>query len=151
MNKYRPITLNRRAKYDYDIKDRLLAGLVLLGTEVKSVRAGKAELKGAFATLKDNELWLNNASIPPFQASQPASSYQPERTRKLLVHRSELRKLNQNQQSGLSIIPLSLGLQGGYVKAELGLGRGKKVQDKRQTIKKRMAERETRRRVKRGA
>lgn len=149
MNKYRPITINRRAKYDYDIQERLLAGVVLLGTEVKSVRHGKAELKGAFATLRNDELWLNNATIPPWQAGQVKAEYDWERARKLLAHKSEIKKLTSARQNGLSIVPMSLGVQSGFIKAELGIGRGKKVHDKRQTIKRRMAEREAQRHNKR--
>jgi len=149
MKKYQPITTNRRAKYDFAITDSLLAGIVLLGTEVKSIRNGRADLKGAFATLKNDELWLNNAFVPPYQTGRNLEGYDPSRARKLLVHKRELKKLTAAQQSGLSIVPLSLGAQGGFLKTEVGIGKGKRKQDKRETIKRRAAEREASRHIKR--
>lgn len=145
MKNYRPITLNRRARHDYAVDDRLLAGISLLGTEVKSAKAGKADLKGAFAGFIKHELWLNNATIPPFQPGQASASYDPQRARKLLLHKSELNKIRSAVQTGKQAVPLSLGLQHGFIKIELGLGKGKRHGDKRETIKRREASRESRR------
>lgn len=142
MRKYHAITLNRRAKYDYAVVDRLLAGISLLGTEVKSIRQGKADLKGAFVTLKDRELWLNNAFIPPHQTAQKSPGYNPARARKLLVHKRELRKLDAARQKGLQLVPLSLGKQGRFLKAEIAIAKSQAKYDKRETIKKRTAQRE---------
>ena len=148
MKKYRPITINRRAKYDYDLHDRLLAGIALVGTEVKSVRLGKADLKGAFASLKNDELWLNNVTIPPYQPAHAPENYDALRARKLLIHKKELKKITAARQNGAQLVPTSIGAQGRFIKVELGLGTSRKKYDKRQVIKKRTDERESRRSLK---
>ena len=151
MGSYKAITINRRAKHDYDIAETMLTGLVLIGTEVKSVRNGRADLKGSFASLKNDELWLNNAHIPAWQIQEASKSFDPTRTRKILIHKRELKKITAAKQNGQSFIPISIGLQHGFIKLELGLGKGRKKYDKRESIKKRSAAREASGRVKRSA
>ena len=148
MKKYRPITINRRAKFDYDLDDRLLCGIALIGAEVKSIRQGKADLKGSFASIKDGELWLNNVTIPPYQPAHAPENYDGLRARKLLVHKKELKKVTAAKQNGLQLVPLSIGKQGRFIKVELGLGASRKKHDKREAIKKRSDERESRRSIK---
>lgn len=147
MPNYHPIARNRRATYDYEIKERLLAGVVLRGPEVKSVRAGHVSLKGAFANFHNNELWLNNVHISPYPPAhdQPQD---PDRTRKLLLHKKQIDQLNSQKQSGLQIVVCSIGLSGPYIKVELGIGHSKKRHDKRETIKRRQASREAQRSIK---
>ncbi|HEX9679200.1 MAG TPA: SsrA-binding protein SmpB [Candidatus Saccharimonadales bacterium] len=148
MRAYNPITINRRAKYDYAITDRIIAGISLQGPEVKSVRLGRADLKGGFATLSGGELWLNNLHIPLYQPAGEQLGSQPDRRRKLLIHKRQLKKVEALKQSGLNLIPLSIGKQGRFIKLELGIGRGKKRYDKRHSIKQRMADREALQKIK---
>lgn len=138
---------NRRASFDYQLEDKLVAGLVLSGSEVKSVKAGHASLKGSFVTLRDGEAWLNNAHITPYQPGGHASTPDPTRTRKLLLHRKQLLELSTSRQEGMQLVPLALVQDGRLVKLELALGRGKKRYDKRETIKRRTAERDADREV----
>lgn len=133
---------NRRASYDYQIGDTLVAGLVLRGPEVKSIKMGHASLKGSFVALKDGEAWLNNAQVTPYQYSGGKNMPDPTRSRKLLLHQKELQQLQEAKQAGLSIVPLALGGERTYVKLEIGLGRGKKRYDKRETLKRQTQERE---------
>ncbi len=133
----RDITVNRRAFHDYFIDERYEAGLVLTGSEVKSLRAGKANLKDSYARFFGNELFLVGAHISPYG---PASQFghEPERHRKLLLHARELEKLTGKiKERGLTLIPLRLYWVKGRAKAELGLGRGKKLHDKREAIRER--------------
>lgn len=132
---------NRRANFDYEIQERLLAGIVLRGPEVKSIRRGAVSLKSAFANFMNGELWLNNMHVSPYPPAQ-SQNHDANRPRKLLLHQKQLDELFKQKQSGLNIVICSVGLAGGYIKAELGIGRGKKQYDKRQTIKKRQADRE---------
>ena len=125
------------------------AGLVLTGSEIKSVRAGKVSLKGAFAVLRRGELWLEGMSISPYESGGYAN-HTPDRQRKLLLHRREIRKLiGAVEQRGHALIPLDLHLRGGYAKLTLALGTGKRLHDKREDIKRRDAEREMARAVRR--
>lgn len=142
------LTQNRKARHDYTILDRLEAGIVLVGTEVKVVRDGKASLTGAFASVdKAGELVLNNLTIPPYDFGN-RFNHDSLRTRKLLVHRAELRRLKaQVEQKGNTLVPLSLYLVKGRVKVELGICRGKAVEDKRETIKRRDADRDAQRAI----
>ena len=138
----RDISVNRRAFHDYAIGERYQAGLVLTGSEVKSLRAGRANLKDAYARFFGEELFLVGAHISPYA---PASQFghDPERNRKLLLHRLELDRLRTRiQERGLTLVPLRLFWQDGRAKAELGLGRGKKFYDKRATIKEQTEKRE---------
>ncbi len=138
----RDITVNRRAFHDYHIDERYEAGLVLVGSEVKSLREGRANLKDAYARFFGNELFLVGAHISPYG---PASQFghDPERNRKLLLHAREIDKLRGKiKERGLTLVPLRLYWSKGRAKVELGLGRGKKTHDKREAIKARMQRRE---------
>jgi SsrA-binding protein len=137
---------NRRATFDYEITDRLVAGLVLSGDEVKSIKAGHASLKGSFVILRDNEAYLSNAHITPYQHAANPDKLDPIRNRKLLLHRRQLDELIEHKQSGESVVATALLLERNFVKLEIGIGRGKKRYDKRQSIK----ERDTSRDVARG-
>lgn len=136
------IASNRRARHDYTILDTYEAGIALLGTEVKSLRAGRASLVDAFAQEKDGEIYLHGLHIPEY-AHGTWTNHEPRRTRKLLLNRVEINRLiGKLKESGLTLIPLSLYFSDGWAKVELGLARGKKAYDKRQAIAKRDAERE---------
>ncbi|SEP47948.1 MULTISPECIES: SsrA-binding protein SmpB [Amycolatopsis] len=136
------IASNRKARHDYSILDTYEAGLVLQGTEVKSLRDGKASLADAFATVDDGEVWLRNVHIPEYTQGT-WTNHTPRRTRKLLLHRSEIEKLiGKTKESGLSLVPLSMYFKDGKVKVEIALAKGKKAYDKRQTLAKRDAERD---------
>jgi len=136
------IASNRKARHDYTILDTYEAGLVLMGTEVKSLRLGRASLVDSFATVDDGEVWLRGLHIPEYDRGT-WTNHEPRRTRKLLLHKSEiLRLIGKTKESGLSLVPLSMYFKDGKVKVELGLGRGKKAYDKRQAIAKRDADRE---------
>ena len=136
------IASNRKARHDYSIHDTFEAGIALTGTEVKSLRAGRASLVDGFATITDDELWLRNVHIAEY-AEGTWTNHAPRRVRKLLVHRMELDRLSAKlKEGGLALIPLSMYFKEGRVKVELGLGRGKKSYDKRQYMAKRDADRE---------
>jgi SsrA-binding protein len=139
------IAQNKKARHEYAIVDVYEAGLVLTGTEVKSLRLGRASLVDGFATIDDGEMYLRNVHIPEYlQGSW--TNHEPRRTRKLLLHREEIARLiGKTQESGLTIIPLSLYFTAGKVKVELALARGKKSYDKRQDLAKRDADREVQR------
>ena len=139
------IAQNKKARHDYHIEDVVEAGLVLTGTEVKSLRLGRASLVDAYAIQRGDELWLQGMHIPEYTHGT-WTNHEPRRTRKLLLHRSEIEKLIRAvDQHGVSLIPLSLYFKDGYAKIELATGRGKKAYDKRQAIAKRDADREARR------
>ena len=127
---------NRRARHDYDLGAGLLVGLELTGAEVKSLRRGHGHLRGAYVTVKDNELWLINATITGDSGIQIDETGQT-RARKLLAKRSEIDRLIANKQQGQTIVPLELLTKGRYIKLRIASGRGKKLYDKRQTLKKR--------------
>ena len=136
------IASNRRARHDYTILDTYEAGIALTGTEVKSLRAGRASLVDSFAQEKDGEIFLYNLHIPEY-AMGTWTNHEPRRTRKLLLHRDEIRRLiGKTRESGLTLVPLSLYFSNGWAKVELGLARGKKSYDKRQALAKRDAQRE---------
>jgi len=140
---------NRKARFDYQILESVEAGIELLGIEVKAIRAGQANLTGSFALIRGGELWLTNADIPPYQAKNTAPEYDPKKTRRLLVSKEEIQTLaNRLQSEHLTIVPLKLYNKGGLIKIELGLARGKKKADKRETIKRRDVSREVGRRLK---
>jgi SsrA-binding protein len=136
------IARNRRARHDYHIEDTFEAGLVLTGTEVKSLRMGRASLTDGFAQISDGEAWLHNVHIPEYlQGSW--TNHTPRRIRKLLLHRSEIDRLvSKTTEQGLTLVPLSLYFKDGHVKAEIALARGKRTYDKRQDLAKRDAARE---------
>lgn len=139
------VAQNRKARHDYHIGDRVEAGIVLLGTEVKSLRAGRASLADAFATIDDGEVWLRNAHIPEY-AFGSDKNHAPRRNRKLLLHRREIEKLEREiAHSGRTLVPLSLYFSDGYAKVELAVATGKKDWDKRQTIAERDVNRDIQR------
>jgi SsrA-binding protein len=140
----RDAAVNRQASHNYFLLEKFEAGVVLAGTEVKSIRDGRANLKDAYGIVKDGELWLLNAHIGPYQHGN-IYNHEPLRTRKLLVHKLELRKLTGKlQQKGLTLIPTRLYFRNGRVKCELALAKGKQLWDKRETERRRTADREAR-------
>jgi SsrA-binding protein len=139
------IATNRRARHDYDIVDEWEVGLVLTGSEIKSLRAGKANLKDSFAHLRDGELWLVNAYIGPYSYAREGG-HQPERTRKLLMHRHQLDRIAGSlAEKGLTLVPMRLYLKDGRAKLQLGLGKGKRTIDKRADLRKKEHDREMQR------
>jgi SsrA-binding protein len=143
------IARNRRARHDYHIEDTVEAGLVLTGTEVKSLRAGRASLTEAFAQISGDELWLHGLHIPEY-AQGTWTNHDPRRTRKLLLHRKEIDRLaSQVAERGFTIVPLSLYFSGGKAKVELALARGKRTYDKRHDLARRDAAREVDRALRR--
>lgn len=140
---------NKRAFFDYEILEKYEAGIELLGFEVKSVRAGRANIQNAFAIVRGGELWLVNADIPAYQPKNAPPGYEPTRPRRLLLHREEIKSLiGKIKEKGLTILALKMYNKGQKLKVELGLGRHKKKSDKRETIKKREVQREIRRTLK---
>lgn len=138
-----PTIKNREAFHHFEILETWEAGIVLVGTEVKSIREGKANLRDAYAALKDGELWLMNLFISPYSHGN-RENQEERRTRKLLLNRAELAKMmGRTVEKGLTIVPLKLYFKGGRVKVEIGLARGKKLYDKREASLKRTVERET--------
>ncbi|MDA1081113.1 MAG: SsrA-binding protein SmpB [Gemmatimonadetes bacterium] len=144
----RVIARNKRARFDYEILDHWEAGVMLTGTEVKSLRAGRATLNDAFGIVKDGEVWLLNMHIPPYEMGNQFN-HEPARTRKLLLHQREIRRLiGAVERQGLTLIALEVYFKGSHAKVKLGLGKGKKIHDKRATIKQREGEREIARALK---
>jgi SsrA-binding protein len=126
---------NPRAQHDYEIEDRLEAGLVLTGSEVKSLRARRANLEGAYASVDRHELFLHSAHIAPYEQAGPFG-HEAKRARKLLVHREEIKRLTGKlDQRGYTLVPLSIYFKAGRAKVELGLGKGRKQSDRRQDIR----------------
>jgi SsrA-binding protein len=145
------IATNRRARYEYEILDRVEAGIVLNGPEVKSLREGRANLGDAYAMVTRGELFLEKLHISPYEPATRQNT-EPQRTRKLLVHRREIQKLKARlQERGKTLVPLSLYFnEDGRVKVEIALARGKHTYDKRETIKRREADLDARRTMRRG-
>ncbi len=140
--------LNRQARYNYQIIDSFEVGIVLTGTEIKSIRNGKANLKDSYAIIKNGELFLLNMHISPY-AEGNIFNHEERRTRKLLMHKKEIVKLNNKLTlEGNTLVPLKLYFKNGRAKIELGLAKGKKLYDKRETIKKRDIEREIKKNMK---
>jgi SsrA-binding protein len=143
------IASNRRARHDYAIEDTVEAGLVLTGTEVKSLRAGRATLTEGYGQITDNEAWLHGVHIPEYTQGT-WTNHEPRRIRKLLLHRREIDKLASSiNERGLTLVPLSLYFSDGKVKIELALARGKRAYDKRQALAKKDAAREIERELRR--
>lgn len=139
------IAQNKKARHDYAVLDTYECGIVLTGTEVKSLRLGRASLVDGFATIDDGEVFLRNVHIPEYDQGS-WTNHEPRRTRKLLLHRGEiLRLIGKTKESGLTLVPLSIYFSEGKVKVELALARGKKSYDKRQDLARRDADREVRR------
>jgi SsrA-binding protein len=144
----RTVATNRRARHDYDILETLEAGIVLRGSEVKSLRDGKAQLTDAYARVDDGELWLFGVHIPQWQFASGWGAHDPDRKRKLLVHRKQIDELmGRSQQQSLTMVPLSLYFRDGRAKVKLALVRGRRLHDKRQAVLAREAEREAARAV----
>jgi SsrA-binding protein len=132
------LAYNRRAKFDYEFLETFEAGLELLGTEVKSIRAGNISLKGAFVTIKDNQAWLTNATVPPWQIANAPVKYDPVRARRLLLSKEEVKHLiGSKQTKGLTIVPIRVYTKGPRIKLELALARGKRKYDKKQVKRER--------------
>ena len=137
---------NKKAYYDYEILETFEAGMVLIGQEVKAIKTGHISLKGSYVVIKNNELFLIGANIPPYQPKNAPKNYEPERSRKLLLKKAEIKELiGKSRQKGLTLIPLKVYAKKGKIKLEFGIARGKKKFDKREAIKKRDFEREKRR------
>ncbi len=146
---YKIVSDNRQARYLFEILETYEAGIELLGTEVKSLRAGKANLRDGFARVRNGEVLLMNVHISPHQTASQVFNHDPRRTRKLLLHRQEIRKLiGQVEQKGLTLVPLKMYLKDGWVKVTLALARGKKLYDKREDLKQRQDKREMERAMK---
>jgi SsrA-binding protein len=142
------VALNRRARYDYAVEQTLEAGIVLTGTEIKSIRAGRVNLGDAYARIEHGEAILVGAHIAPYEQGN-RYNHEPLRTRKLLLHRDQIAELaGLSQAKGLTIVPLRLYLRDGLAKLELGVARGKKTHDKRRAIAERDARRELQRETK---
>lgn len=140
---------NRQARYQYEILDTYEAGIALLGTEVKSIREGKVNLRDGFANVKRGEVWLHNVHISPHSMTSLTYNHEPRRVRKLLLHKQEIRKLiGQTEQKGLTLVPLKMYFKEGRVKVVIALGRGKKLHDKRESLKKKQDTREIARAIK---
>ena len=143
------IATNRQARFRYHFLETWEAGLVLTGTEVKSLREGKAQIKDGYASVRDGEVWLHNVHIPPYAPASRAN-HEPERPRKVLMHRREIERLiGKTREKGLTLVPTRLYLRNGRVKVEIALAKGKDVGDKRQTIKEREMKREMERAIRR--
>jgi SsrA-binding protein len=139
------IATNRKARHDYSIEDVFEAGVMLTGTEVKSLRLGRASLVDGFATIDDGEIYLRNVHIPEYEQGS-WTNHEPRRTRKLLLHKAEIERLiGKTKESGRTLVPLSLYFSSGKVKVELALARGKRTYDKRQDLARRDADREVQR------
>ena len=131
------VASNRQAGYRYEFLDRLEAGMVLMGTEVKSLRDGKAQLKDGFASIKDGEMWLHNVHIPPY-APASRDNHEPERTRKLLLKRAEIDRLKAKvDERGLTLVPTRMYFSNGRAKVEIALAKGKDIRGKKQVVKER--------------
>jgi len=132
------IAVNRRASFDYEILERYEAGIELKGFEVKAIKTGRVNLAGSFATAKDDQLWLTNADIPPYQPANTPPDYDSKRPRRLLLKKSEIKELTGKiHKTGLTLVPLKVYIKNRRIKIEIGLVRGRKKTDKRETLKQR--------------
>jgi SsrA-binding protein len=142
------IAENRKAFHDYHIIESFEAGVVLVGTEVKAIREGSANLRDSFARVEEGQVWVYNIHINPY-SHRGYSDHEPTRRRKLLLHRTEIRKLiGKTVEKGMTLVPTRLYFKNGHVKLSLALAKGKQAHDKRETVKRREADRETRAAVK---
>jgi len=139
------VAQNKKARHDYHIEETFEAGLVLVGTEVKSLRAGRASLVDGFADVKDGEIWLHNVHIPEYTEGT-WNNHEPRRVRKLLLRREEIKRLiGKTQEQGLTLVPLALYFKDGYAKVEIALAKGKRSYDKRHALAEKQAKREAER------
>ncbi|TFE03852.1 SsrA-binding protein SmpB [Jeotgalibacillus salarius] len=144
----RVLAQNKKARHDYFIEETFEAGIVLQGTEIKSIRRGRVNLKDSFARISNGEVFLNNAHISPYEEGN-RYNHDPLRERKLLLHKQQINKLiGLTKQQGYSVVPLKMYLKDGYAKVLIGIGKGKKKYDKRETLKKKDAQREVARALK---
>lgn len=142
------IAVNRRARFEYELLERLEAGLALVGTEVKSLREGRCNLTDGFVEIRDGQVWLRDVEINPYSHGN-RMNHEPKRRRKLLLHKNEIRKLyGKIVERGLTCVPVRMYFKAGLAKVEIALARGKKTGDKRETIKRREADREKHRAIK---
>ena len=142
------ISLNRKARHDYHILESFEAGMVLVGTEVKSLRAGKVNLKDSYASIDDGELWLHGLHISPYERAS-YNNHDPERSRKLLISKLDLKRLaGKVLEKGFTLVPLALYFKEGWAKVEIGLAKGKRQYDKREAIAKRDSQRQVDRALK---
>lgn len=142
------IANNKKAWHDYFIEDVYEAGLVLTGTEVKSIRLGKVNLKESFCRIKNGEVFINNMNISPYEQGNRENPSDPTRVRKLLLHRSEIAKLVRLvDEKGFALVPTKIYLKNSLIKLEIGVAKGKKLHDKRETLKQKEADRETSRAI----
>ena len=141
----RPLAQNKYAKFQYEIINTIEAGIALLGTEVKAIRNGKANLRDGYCTFRNNEILLKNVHISPHMNVGAYFNHDPIRERKLLLHKNEIIKLkNKVEKKGLTIIPISIYLKGSWIKLKIGVGKGKKLHDKRQSDKQKTIKKEIR-------
>ncbi|NJN56198.1 MAG: SsrA-binding protein SmpB [Leptolyngbyaceae cyanobacterium SL_5_9] len=146
---YKIVSDNRQARFLYEILETYEAGIELRGTEVKSIRQGKINLRDGYALIRNGEAWLYNVHISPHQSASQIFNHDPRRTRKLLLHGQEIRKLiGQVEQKGLTLVPLKVYLKRGWLKVTIGLAKGKKLHDKREDLKRKQEKREIERAVK---
>lgn len=139
---------NRKANFDYKIEDTIEAGIVLQGTEIKSIRAGKVQLKEAFVQIRNNEAWIVNMHISHYDQGN-RFNHDPTRTRKLLLHRKQINQMiGKTKQQGYTIVPIQIHLKNGFAKLLIGVGKGKKDYDRREDLKRKEAKREMARAVK---
>lgn len=142
MSGHKVVARNRKARFNYEILDTFEAGMVLRGSEVKSLRAGQVQLKDSFASIREGEVWLENVHIAPYIFAEEGG-HDPERPRKLLLHRRQIDRLfGRIREEGLTLVPLQMYFKDGKAKVELGLGRGKRTRDKRRDIVERQQKRE---------
>jgi len=142
----KPLAENRKAYYNYQILEKLEAGISLIGQEVQSIKLGRISLAGSYVVLREEEVFLIGANIPPYQPKNAPPDYNPERTRKLLLRKAEIKHLiGKTKEKGLTLVPLKVYSKLGKIKIEFGIARGKRKSDKREVIKKREAEREMKR------
>ena len=150
-NVFKLLADNRNAKFQYEINETIEAGIELLGTEVKSIRNGKANLRDGYCSFRNGEILLLNVHISPHNNVGSFFNHDPLRNRKLLLHKKEIKRLqSKREKKGMTIIPLSIYLKGSWIKLKIGIGTGKKLYDKRQTEKKRDLQREIKSALKRG-
>lgn len=147
--RYKIVSDNRQARFQYEILEVYEAGIELKGTEVKSIRAGKVNLRDGFALIRNGEALLLNVQISPHQTTNQVFNHDPRRTRRLLLHKDEIRKLTGKvEQQGLTLVPLKMYLKRGWVKVDIGLVRGKKLHDKREDVRRREDQRNMQRALK---
>ena len=147
---FKIVSDNRQARHLYEILEIFEAGIELKGTEVKSIREGRVNLRDGYALIRNGEAWLLNVHVSPHLTASQFFNHEPTRTRKLLLHKQEIRKLiGKVQQQGLTLVPLKMYLKKGLVKVTVGLGKGKKLHDKREDLKQRQDKREMERAMKR--